>query len=66
MKELTGFPSGTADLSDGFEGVTIQDRDVVVRAIRDVEVPLLRVVGERHTVCRARASRVPAPHIVFP
>jgi hypothetical protein len=65
MKELTGFPSRTADLSDGLKRVTIEDRDVIVRAVRNIQEALLRITGERDPICRARTGSLPPPHIAF-
>src|SRR5262245_517616 len=46
MKELACLPAGTADVTDLLERPAIQDRDALVRTIRNVQKPLLRIRRE--------------------
>src|SRR5439155_20579473 len=53
MEELARLASGSADVADLFERRAIQNRDALVRAVRDVDETLLRIGRQRNAECRA-------------
>ena len=53
MKELARLPARPADVADLLERLAIQDRDALVRPVRDIQEPLLRVGRESDAERRA-------------
>ena len=57
MEELAGLAPWPADVADFFERCPIQNRDTLVRAIRDVEKALRGIPRHRNAECGACALR---------
>src|SRR6266542_5934075 len=56
--ERAGMASAVAEASHRFERVAPQDEYLLVVAVRDEQVSLLRIVRERHVPHRTRAARL--------
>src|SRR5262245_53986479 len=57
MEELARLAPGSADVADLFERFAIENRDALVRAVRDVGETLLRIGRQRYAECRAGPLR---------
>src|SRR3954447_15086948 len=55
--EGAGIASPVTEAADRLERLAAQDEDLLIVSVRDVEVALLRIAGERHVPHRPGAFR---------